>query len=120
MYGTCYVPPSSPAEVSLNLEYSLELSLNYNADAVILVGDFNNNQFNSQCRKVKDIMRLFNLHQLINEATTLTEHSQSLINLVLTNNPSFIIYTEVGTALTDHTRFHCPTYDIFNCIKTHF
>jgi hypothetical protein len=59
---------------------------------------------------------LYNL-QLINEATNFTEHSQSLIDLILTNNPSFITYTEVGPALTDLTRFHCPTYDIFNCKK---
>jgi hypothetical protein len=117
LYGTFYVPPSSPAAVWLSLEYSMELSLNCNVDAVILVGDFNDNQLNPQCRKVKDIMRLYNLHQLINEATIFTEHSQSLIDLILTNNPSFITYTEVGPALTDLTRFHCPTYGIFNCKK---
>ena len=49
--------------------------------------------------------------------TNFTEHSQSLIDLVLTNNPSFITYTEVGPALTDLTRFHCPTYGIINCKK---
>ena len=117
MYGTFYVPPSSPATVCLSLEYSIKLSLNCNANAVILVDDFNDNQLNPQCRKVKDTMRLYNLHQLINEATNFTEHSQSLIDLVLTNNPSFITYTEVGPALTDLTRFHCPTYGIFNCKK---
>ena len=63
-------------------------------------------------------MILYNLHQLINEATNFTEHCQSLIDLILTNNPSFITYTEVGSALTDLTRFHCPTYGIFSC-KTH-
>jgi len=62
-------------------------------------------------------MRLYNLHQLINEASNFTEHSQSHIDLILTNNPSFITYTEVGPALTDLTRFHCPTYGIFNCKK---
>ena len=62
-------------------------------------------------------MRLYNLNQLINEATNFTEHSQYLIDLILTNNPSFITYTEVGPALTDLTRFHCLTYGIFNCKK---
>ena len=117
LYGTFYVPPSSPAAVWLSLEYSIELSLNCNADAVIVLGDFNDNQLNPHCRKVKDIMRLYNLHQLINEATNFTEHSQSLIDLIVTNNPSFITYTEVGPALTDLTRFYCPTYGIFNCKK---
>ena len=113
-------PPSSQAAVWLSLEYFIELSLNCNADVVIVVSDFNDNQLNPHCRKVKDIMRLYNLHQLINEATNFTEHNQSLIDLVLTNNPSFITLSEVGSALTDLTRFHCPTYGIFNCKKTHF
>ena len=95
----------------------LQNCLNCNADAVVVVGDFNDNQLNPHCRKVKDIMRLYNLHQLINEASNFTEHSQSHIDLILTNNPSFITYTEVGPALTDLTRFHCPTCGIFNCKK---
>ena len=41
LYGTFYVPPSSPAAVWLSLVYSIEPSLNCNADAVIVVGDFN-------------------------------------------------------------------------------
>ena len=88
-----------------------------NADAVIVEGDFNDNQLNPHCRKVKDIMRLYVLNQLINEATNFTEHSQSLIHLILANNPSFKTYTEIGPALTDLTRFDCPTYDMFNCKK---
>jgi hypothetical protein len=64
MYRTVYVPPSSPAAVWLSLEYSIELSLNCNADVVIVVGDFNDNQLNPHCCKVKDIMRLYNLHKL--------------------------------------------------------
>jgi hypothetical protein len=57
LYGTFYVPSSSLATVWLSLEYSIELSLNSNADAVFVVGDFNDNQLNPHCRKVKDIMR---------------------------------------------------------------
>ena len=99
------------------MEYSIELSLDCNADAVFVVGDFNDNQLNPHCRKVKDIMSLCILNQLINEATNFTEHSQSLMHLILTNNPSFKTYTEVGPALTDLTRFDCPTYDMLNCKK---
>jgi len=66
---------------------------------------------------VKSKTSLYNLHQLISEATNVTEHSQSLIDLVLTNNISYITYTEVGPALTDLTCFHCPTYGILNCKK---
>ena len=117
MYVTLYGPPSSSAAVWLRLEYSIKLSLDCNADVVIVVRDFNDNQLISHCRKVKYIMKLNNLHQLINEAINFTEHSQSLIDLILTNNPSSKTYTEVGPALMDLTRFHCPTYGIIKCKK---
>ena len=65
------------------MEYSIELSLDCNADTVIVEGDFNDNQLNLHYRKVKDIMRLYDLNQLINEATNFTEHSQSLMHLIL-------------------------------------
>jgi hypothetical protein len=79
MYGTFYIHPGSPAEVCFSLEYSIELSLDCNADAVFVVWDFSDNQLNPHCRNVKDIMRLYNLHQLINEAINFTEHCQSYI-----------------------------------------
>jgi hypothetical protein len=99
------------------MEYSIELFLDCNTDAVIVEGDCNDNQLNPHCRKVKDIMRLYDLNQLINDATNFTEHSQSLMHLILANNPSFKTYTEVGPALTDLTRFDCPTYGMLNCKK---
>ena len=117
MYGTFCVPPSSPTAVWLSLEISIELSLDCNVDAFIVVGDFNDNLLDPHCHKVKDFMRSYSLHQLINEATNFTEHSQSLMLLILTKNPSCITYTEVGSAFTDLTRFHCPTYGMFNCKK---
>jgi hypothetical protein len=39
--------------------------------------------------------------------------SDTLIDIVF----NVITYIEVGPVLTDLTRFHCPTYDIFNCKK---
>jgi hypothetical protein len=89
-----YVPPISPAAVLLGLEYSIELSLNCNADAVIVVSDFSDNQLNPHCRKIKDSMILYNLHQLINEATNFTEHRQSLIDLILTISVKIVLLIE--------------------------
>jgi hypothetical protein len=97
MYGTFYVPPSSPTVVWLSLEISIELSLDCNADAVIIEGDFNDSQLNPHFRKVKDIMRSYNLHQLKNEATNFREHSQSLMLLILTNNPSWYCFDNYFT-----------------------
>jgi hypothetical protein len=77
------------------MEYSIELSLNSNADAVIVVGDFNDNQLNPHCCKVKDIMRLYNLHQLINEATNFTE--QRDINSTIHNFLFFYFKVHANT-----------------------
>jgi hypothetical protein len=41
--------------------------------------------------------------------TFVTEHSSSLLDLVLVNNPHSILYSEVGPPLLDQTRYHMPT-----------
>ena len=117
LYGTFYIPPNSSAAIWDCLERSIDLAVSCNVDSMILVGDFNDNQLNPRCHKIKDIMQVYSLHQLINEATYFTEHSSSLIDLIITNDPMYITYTEVGPALTDLTRYHCPTYGIINCEK---
>jgi hypothetical protein len=47
-----------------------------------------------------------------------TEHSSSLIDLILTNNVNMLIYTGVGPALTDQIRYHYPVIGFINYPKT--
>ena len=56
MYVTLYVPQSSSAAVWLRMEYSIELSLDCNADAVFVVRDFNDNQLNPHCQRHHEIV----------------------------------------------------------------
>jgi hypothetical protein len=57
--------------------------INCNYD-IILTGDFNINQLNNNINdKIGSLMTQFSLHQLITEPTYVTEHSSSLLDLIL-------------------------------------
>jgi hypothetical protein len=70
-------------------------------DDVIITGDFNDNQLDYSRTKISFHVTKFNLLQMIDEPTHFTEHSSSLIDLILTNNVNRLIYTGVGPALTE-------------------
>jgi hypothetical protein len=46
LYGTFYIPPNSGSQSWLDIEQSIDLALNSN-HAIIIVGDFNDNQLNN-------------------------------------------------------------------------
>ena len=76
-------------------------------DDVIITGDFNDNQLDYSRTKISFLLTKFSLLQMIDEPTHFTEHSSSLIDLILTNNVNRLIYTGVGLAFTDQIRYHC-------------
>ena len=56
-------------------------------DNVIITGDFNDNQLDYSRTKISSLLTTkFSLPQIIDEPTHFTEHSSSLIDLILTNN----------------------------------
>ena len=53
--------------------------------------------YNSQsARKENDFYNQFSLTQVVNEPTHFTEHSSSLIDLMLVSNPNHVILNGVG------------------------
>jgi hypothetical protein len=79
-----------------------EMAINDTAiDDVIITGDFNDNQLDYSCTKISFLLTKFSFSQMIDEPTHFTEHSSSLIDLILTNNVNRLIYTGVGPALTE-------------------
>jgi hypothetical protein len=46
LYGTFYIPPNSGSQSWLDIEQLIDLALNSN-HAIIIVGDFNDNQLNN-------------------------------------------------------------------------
>ena len=99
MYGTLYNPPTSDLQTWRNIEHSNDLALNCNHN-VILTGDFNINQLNSNMNdKIGSLMTQFSLHQLITEPAYVTEHNSSLLDLILVSNPLSVLFTHVGAPL---------------------
>ena len=50
------------------------------------MGDFNDCQLSDRNTKIKSILSNFAIHQLIKEPTSITEHSATLIDLIMTND----------------------------------
>lgn len=69
--------------------------------------------------KVKNLCEEFSLSQTINQPTHYTEHSSSLIDIILRNNESHFIFSGVGDPfLNQETRYHCPIFGILNFSKS--
>ena len=78
------------------LDQSIDLALN-NTHDIIITGDFNINQLSDNHRnKISSLLTQYSFQQLIMEPTYMTEHSSSLLDLVMVNNPTSVLYTEVG------------------------
>ena len=58
----------------------------------------------SVSRSLLDITRIYDLHQMINEATRITESTSTVIDLIFTNCPDRVICTGVThIAISDHS-----------------
>ncbi len=79
---TIYRPPSSPVEfwemLNRNIETVIETSNN-----IILLGDINEDQMNEHNHKLKDILVLNSLKNVITSPTRVTETSSTLIDPII-------------------------------------
>ena len=83
-------------KLGIELDQSIDLALS-NTHDIIITGDFNINQLNDNHRnKFSSLLTQYSFQQLITEPTYMTEHSSSLLDLVMVNNPTSALYTEVG------------------------
>lgn len=69
--------------IRLNTQHTLDLASDSNYDYLTITGDFNEDQHKCTNSKIKDIVDIYNLKQVINESTHFTENSASLLDLVL-------------------------------------
>ena len=68
--------------------------------------------------KIRDLCEQFSLEQVINEPTHYTEHSSSLLDVILTSNKDHLILSGVGDPfLTQDVRYHCSVHGILNFSK---
>ena len=69
-------------------------------------------------RKINSLCTQFSLYQSINQPIHFTEHSSSLIDILLVNNKDQLIVSGVGDPfLNQDVRYHCPIYGIFKFSK---
>ena len=112
LIATFYRPPISskylPIDFNKNFNDLLTRASTENKETLIL-GDFNVDFLKNDNNKViKDTFKLHGFTQLIKYATRITKDSQTLIDLIATNRPSVVSFTEVlQTAISDHDMVCC-------------
>ncbi|XP_060568897.1 uncharacterized protein LOC132727429, partial [Ruditapes philippinarum] len=112
LFSIFYRPPNSDVIYNNLIEDSIGLAIDTNIPDIIITGDFNLNvNCYSSNRKITSITQQFNLEQLIDEPTHYTEHSNSLIDLILVSNKSNVIHSGVGDHfLEQELRYHVPIF----------
>ena len=104
--SSVYRPPNSKTEVFLKIERLIQLIDNENKEVYIL-GELNINLLEpnlSTGKKLQEIMELYQLTQIINDPTRITEYTKSLIDVCITSSPEKIISTGViHLGISDHS-----------------
>ena len=108
LIGTFYIHPRFDRWDLV--ETSIENAINYCPD-ILLLGDFNENMLvPGQCRNIRNIMNMFNLNQLVDSPTRITQISSTLIDLVLASDN--LCCTRKGIIepfCSDHCGIHVST-----------
>ena len=114
LYGLFYRPSNADSQYFSNIEDSIALAIDTAISDIVITGDFNFNFLNTQAkRKIDTLCTQFSLHQSFNQPTHYTEHSSSLIDIVLVNNKDSLIFSGVGDPfLNQELRYHCPVFGV--------
>jgi hypothetical protein len=112
--GVGYRPPTpSRQDIDTFLEqfrHSLNSVLTLGAESVILLGDFNDrctvwdstHDLSQLGNDFYDLLNFFDMTQLVTECTYFTSHSESLIDLVLTDSPGYVQSVDLLPPLGSH------------------
>ena len=116
----CYRPPSKRKQdidnFLIDFENVLSLLLVLNPQCFIILGDFNDrciawddtHQQSELGTKFYNLLKRFNLFQMITEPTHVSEHYRSLLDLIITDAPAYIDKSGVGIPIGDP--YHCYVY----------
>ena len=119
--GCLYKPPKIPYGIFANL-YDCLMEIYVKYEHTILVGDFNVNMLQLNACNTKFLLDAFiepfNLKQLIDKPTRITDSSSTLIDLILVNKPENVLFSNVCDApgVSDH----CFTYAAYSLKKEKF
>lgn len=99
-----YRPPQTPTTCFESLSNSLTDALLLDLDIFVL-GDLNCNLLgsSSEATSLTDFTSTFNLHQLIEKPTRITETTKSLIDVIMTTNVNVVTLSDaVACSISDH------------------
>ena len=104
---SCYRPPNSDHEV-LKLIENLIRNLDDEGKEFVILGGFNYDLLNQSAAhnsdKFLEILNLYQLHQLINKPTRITETSKTLIDVIITNKPvNYLKSGIIHIGISDHS-----------------
>lgn len=109
LVGGFYRPPNSNIAYFELIKESIDRAYNTSIVDIYILGDFNINMYNDNNNKMKGLIQEYNLKQLVNEPTHFTEHSSSLIDLILARSNTNVLMSEVAdTFIPNQIRYHCP------------
>ena len=108
LIASAYWPPNSQIEFLDKIEVLFQNLDNDNKE-LIIVGDLNcdflSNNLSNHTKRFNDIVNIFQLTQLINQPTRITEKTASLLDVALVNNPENISHSEVlHVGISDHRK----------------
>ena len=111
LIATFYRPPINSKYLPSNFDniFNDQLSnASREKKEIIVLGDFNGDLLKNDNKTIKDTFKLNGFTQLIKRATRITKDTETLIDLIATNNPSVMSCTEIlPTSLSDHDMVCC-------------
>ena len=119
LFGLFYRAPNSDANYYNNIEDLVSLAVDTGIKDIVITGDFNLNYLNTASRrKIDSLCMQYSLNQSISQSTHFTEHSSSLIDIILVSNKDNLILSGVADPfLNQDIRFHCPVYGVLKFSK---
>ena len=107
LIASTYRPPNSQIEFLDKIEVLFQ-NLDNEHKELIIVGDLNcdflSNNLSNHTKRFNDIVNIFQLTQLIDQPTRITEKTASLLDVALVNNPENISHSGVlHIGIRDHS-----------------
>ena len=128
LIGCCYRAPGANAESANSFIDNIQRVLNNiyanKPESFIILGDFNdrcitwnsNHTYSELSNKLLDLVTGNNLFQIIDEPTHVTENSSSLLDIIITDSPAYIIDSGIWAPIGDpfHSSIFCKFQLQFN------
>ena len=107
LIATVYRPPNTSMDIFEKIEILMQ-NLDQENKEVIILGDFNCDLLSSttsnHTRKFLDLIEVFQFDQIITQPTRITQNSETLIDVALTNSPENIANSGVlHVGISDHS-----------------